>query len=304
LTIGAPTLILGYRRINEGVDDPFHFCVTPERFVEQLEGLSRRVEFVTLDEVSRPSRTPRVALTFDGGYVDNLVQAVPIAQRFGAPITVYVTSGLVGDPRGFWWDRLARLVLHGASEPVEVAIVIGGVEIPAWFGRPETARSMLEVLWTRLRVRTPQEIDDVLVDLGERLSVSTEASPDARTLTGLELDNLAASAGVTIGAQTADHILLRARNYPVQVATIRASKLDLEAQLGGSVRHFAYPFGGRDSFNADSISAVRSAGFETATTTMPGSVEVSSIPLALPRRMVMNWSGRLFRLKTLRWGLL
>jgi peptidoglycan/xylan/chitin deacetylase (PgdA/CDA1 family) len=304
LTLGAPTLILGYRRVNEGVDDPFHFCVTPERFAEHLTVLSRRVEFVTLDEVCRPSRTPRVVVTFDGGYVDNLVHAVPIAQRFGVPITVYVSSGVVGDARGFWWDRLARLVLHGASEPIDLPVVIGGVEIPARFGRPETARQMLEVLRARLRPRTPQEIDDVLVDLGQRLSVGTDAALDARTVTHLELDSLAASEGVTIGAQTVDHILLRARTYPVQIGTIRTAKVDLEAQLGGSVRHFAYPFGGRDSFNGDSIAAVRSAGFETATTTMSGSVERSSIPLALPRRMVSNWPGRLFRLKTLRWGLL
>jgi peptidoglycan/xylan/chitin deacetylase (PgdA/CDA1 family) len=304
LTFGAPTMILGYRRVNDGVDDPFQFCVTPERFADHLAVLSRRVEFVTLDEVCRPSRTPRVAVTFDGGYVDNLVHAVPIAQRFGVPITVYVTSGLVGDPRGFWWDRLARLVLHGASEPVELPVVVGGVEIPVRFGAPGTARQLLEVLWARLRPRTPQEIDDVLVDLGRRLSVGTDAALDARILTHLELDSLAASEGVTVGAQTADHILLRARSYPVQVATIRTAKVDLEAQLGGPVRHFAYPFGGRDSFNGDSIAAVRSAGFETATTTMAGSVDRSSIPLALPRRMVANWPGRLFRLKTLRWGLL
>jgi hypothetical protein len=37
---------------------------------------------------------------------------------------------------------------------------------------------------------------------------------------------------------------------------------------------------------------------------MSGSVDSSSIPLALPRRMVANWPGRLLRLKTLRWGLL
>ena len=297
-------MILGYRRDNESGDDPFDFCVTPDRFADHLAVLSRRVEFVTLDEVCRPSRTPRVAVTFDGGYVDNLVHAVPIAQRFGVPITVYVASGLVGDPRGFWWDRLARLVLHGASDPIELPVVIGGVEIPARFGRPEAARQMLEVLWARLRLRTPEEIDDVLVDLGQRLSVDTDAASDARTMTHLELDCLAASWGVTIGAQTMDHIWLRARSYPVQVETIRTSKVDLETHLGGPVRHFAYPFGGRDSFNGDSISAVRSAGFETAATTMSGSVDSSSIPLALPRRMVANWPGRLFRLKTLRWGLL
>jgi peptidoglycan/xylan/chitin deacetylase (PgdA/CDA1 family) len=164
---------------------------------------------------------------------------------------------------------------------------------------------MLDILWTRLRSRTAQEIETVLVDMGQRLSVSTEATPDARTMTHLELDHLAASEGVAIGAQTVDNVMLRSGSYPVQAEATRTSKVDLEAQLGGgSVRHFAYPFGGRDSFNGDSIAAVRSAGFETAATTMSGSVDRSSLPLVLPRRMVMNWSGQVFRLKTLRWGLI
>jgi peptidoglycan/xylan/chitin deacetylase (PgdA/CDA1 family) len=303
MAVGAPTLILGYHRINAGVDDPFHFCVSPERFGEHLAVLARKAEFVTLDEVCTPSRAPRVAVTFDGGYVDNLVNALPIAQRFGAPITVYVTSGLVGEVRGFWWDRLTRLVLHGASEPTEIPVAIGGVEIPVRFGRPETARQMLEVLWARFRRCPTEEIEAALADLGQRLSVDTDAALDARTMTRLELDALAVSEGVTIGAQTVDHGLLRRQPYPAQLRAIRRAKVDLEGERKGSVRHFAYPFGGRDSFNDESIVAVRSAGFETATTTMSGSVRSTSIPLALPRRMVGNWSGPVFRMKTARWGL-
>jgi peptidoglycan/xylan/chitin deacetylase (PgdA/CDA1 family) len=301
--IGAPTIVLGYRRIAEGVDDPFGFCVSPGRFAGHLALLAKKAEFVTLDEVCTPSRRPRVALTFDGGYVDNLVNALPIAQRFGAPMTVYVTSGLIGEARGFWWDRLTRLVLHGGSDAVDLPVLIGGIEIPVQFGRSETARQMLEVLWARFRQCPVEEIDAVLADIGRRLSVETNASPDARTMTRSELDALAATEMATIGAQTVDHGLLRTLPYPAQLQAIRKAKVDLEGERRGSVRHFAYPFGGRDSFNDDSIVAVRSAGFETATTTMSGSVRSTSIPLALPRRVVGNWSGALFRAKALRWGL-
>lgn len=302
--IGAPTIVLGYRRIAEGVDDPFGFCVSPGRFAGHLALLAKKAELVTLDEVCTPSRKPRVAVTFDGGYVDNLVNALPIAQRFGAPMTVYVTSGLIGVARGFWWDRLARMVLHGAPEPVELPVLIGGIEIPVRFGRPETARQVLEVLWARFRRCPVEEVEAVLAALGRRLSVDTNAPPDARTMTRPELDSLAATEIATIGAQTVDHGLLRGQPYPAQLQAIRAAKLDLEGERRGSVRHFAYPFGSRDSFNDDSILAVRSAGFETATTTMAGSVRPTSIPLALPRRVVGNWPAALFRAKTVRWGLL
>ena len=197
--IGAPTIVLGYRRIAEAVDDPFGFCVSPERFAGHLALLARKAEFVTLDEVCAPSRSPRVALTFDGGYVDNLVNALPIAQRFGAPMTVYVTSGLIGDARGFWWDRLARMVLHGPSEPVELPVLIGGIEIPVRFGRPEQRAQMLEVLWARFR-RCPVEKSTLSSPTWAIACPSARTRPRCRTMTRSELEAMAATEMATIGA--------------------------------------------------------------------------------------------------------
>ncbi len=36
-------------------------------------------------------------MTFDDGYSDNLNNALPIADSKGVPLTVFVTSGLLGD---------------------------------------------------------------------------------------------------------------------------------------------------------------------------------------------------------------
>src|SRR5580693_3291782 len=56
-------------------------------------------------------RDGRVVVTFDDGYVDNLTNALPIAEAKGIPLTVFVTSGaLAGDYPGFWWDRLGTLL--------------------------------------------------------------------------------------------------------------------------------------------------------------------------------------------------
>src|SRR6516165_12057888 len=104
------TLILCYHRVAEGVEDPFRLCVRPGNFSAHLEEMSRSREPSTLADVPVPSRRPRVVVTLDDGYVDNLTNALPIAEAKGVPITVFVTSGQVGGAEGFWWDRMAALL--------------------------------------------------------------------------------------------------------------------------------------------------------------------------------------------------
>src|SRR5260370_9183677 len=86
------TLILCYHRVAEGVEDPFYLCVRPDNFPAHLEEMSRSREPSTLADVSVPSRRPRVAVTFDDGYRDNLANSLPIADSQGAPLPLFVTS--------------------------------------------------------------------------------------------------------------------------------------------------------------------------------------------------------------------
>ena len=85
--------------------------------------------------------------------------------------------------------------------------------------------------------------------------------------------------------------------------TITASKKELEQSLDRRVCHFAYPFGRRDDFDDDTVEAVRSAGFETACTTLPGSADPSTDRFRLPRGLVMNWARAWFRAQLQRWRL-
>ena len=120
------TLILCYHRVAEGVEDPFHLCVRPGNFAAHLEEMSRSREPLTLSDVAVPSRRPRVVVTLDDGYRDNLANALPIAESKGVPITVFVTSGILGDHHGFWWDRLGTLLRARPPHVREIDLPVGG----------------------------------------------------------------------------------------------------------------------------------------------------------------------------------
>ena len=107
--------ILLYHRVARERHDPWGQCVAPERFAAQMALLAEQAEVVPLARLPgaigrrRPSR-PLVAITFDDGYLDNLVTARPILERHGLPATVFLVSGWLGRDRLFWRDELARLV--------------------------------------------------------------------------------------------------------------------------------------------------------------------------------------------------
>jgi peptidoglycan/xylan/chitin deacetylase (PgdA/CDA1 family) len=294
------SLILCYHRVAEGVDDPFQLCVSPANFVAHLEEIARYGEPSTLTELSIPSRRPRVVVTLDDGYVDNLANALPIAEAKEIPITVFVTSGNLGGYRGFWWDRLGTLLRLRPSGTREICLPtsVGTVSIGLGSSR---ASVDLQSVRRHLLPLPVAEIHRVLDAVSEHWTTSAAAPLDARSLTPNELLQLAASKVVTIAAHTVDHVLLRDLPAQDQFRTIATSKKELEQLCGQAISHFAYPYGGRDSFDDCSVEAVRSAGFETACTTIPGNATLTSDPYRLPRRIVMNWGRLRFQASLQRW---
>ena len=295
-------MILCYHRVADGAHDPFHLCVSPANFAAHLDEIARHGEPSTLDERDLPSRRPRVIVTFDDGYADNLLDALPIAEAKGVPITVYVTSGVLGGQRGFWWDRLGTLLRARPSGVRELRLATPDGTVRIGLGSPKL-HDDLQSVRRHLLPLPVAEIHRALDVVAEEWGVPGSSPPDARTLTPRELSDLANSDVVTIGAHTTDHVRLSGLPAHEQKETIASSKEELERLCGRGVSHFAYPYGGPDSFDDHSVDAVRASGFETACTTIPANARPTSDPHRLPRRLVMNWGRGRFRVSLERWRL-
>jgi peptidoglycan/xylan/chitin deacetylase (PgdA/CDA1 family) len=77
--------------------------VTPAMFERQMRYLSRHgYRSVGLSQLCRhlsgeePLPVKTVAITFDDGYEDNLLAALPVLQKYGLTATVFVVAGWVG----------------------------------------------------------------------------------------------------------------------------------------------------------------------------------------------------------------
>ena len=88
------------------------------------------------------------------------------------------------------------------------------------------------------------------------------------------------AAGQEVGSHTCHHVDLREVHGEAAKAEIQGSKAQLEALTGVPCRHFCYPYG---SYRSEHVGLVREAGYESATTPVPGRAGGEGELLELPR---------------------
>jgi peptidoglycan/xylan/chitin deacetylase (PgdA/CDA1 family) len=258
--------VLGYHRVHAGAADPLGLSVAPARFAEHLQVIVRMLRPVRLRDAAESLRTGRVprravVVTFDDGYADNLHAALPLLEQYGVPATMFVTSGNRGGE--FWWDRLARLRLR---EP----------------GPGHDALS------ARLQHLDEAARDALLRELERQAPLS---APLHRTLTAAELQQLAASSLIEIGAHTVTHAPLSSLAADRQRDELERSRAELEALLDRPVTSFAYPHG---ALTPTTTALVGAAGYENACCSKQDVATPRAPALALPRLWVGDWDGARF----------
>jgi peptidoglycan/xylan/chitin deacetylase (PgdA/CDA1 family) len=295
-------LILVYHRI---ANDGWQYSVSPAHFAQQLELLARETDVVRLPDLvrdrDRPLRhgRPRVAITFDDGYVDNVTHGWPLLQARGLPATFFVISSKVGSTRELWWDELEWLLQRAAARRCRVALELDGMphvwdfadsarfsEQPCEFQLGRVGAAAFQMLHGTLLAMPSIDAQEQLLDeLAGAIDVQTAARPDRLIVSCPQLLQLAADDRAEIGAHTRSHLRLSNCSPDIQVAEIHCSKRQLEAIVHRAVTSFSYPYG---ELAPDTAAIVREAGFACACT-------VASRPVGqqdayrLPRLMPRDW---------------
>ncbi|WP_369726011.1 polysaccharide deacetylase family protein [Bradyrhizobium sp. LLZ17] len=297
---GADPIILMYHRVADIPVDPWGLAVHPVRFEEQMACLKklRRVvhlhELLDLERSRARSDKPLAAITFDDGYHDVYSNARPVLQRLDCPMTLFVTTGIIGTDREFWWDAVARVFLEIAHLPENLTLNIADHEcrwaVPPFSEREARERVFREV-WTQLRVRPHEDQTNLLAEIGKWSSCDLAARTMYRVMTAREV-RIISDDLITIGAHTLTHPTLPAHDAEIQFKEIAESRRACEELTGTTVRTFAYPFG--DHSDA-TVQAVRAAGFDFACTVDARAVGRNVEPLKLPRIYVGDWTGDEFQ---------
>ncbi len=247
------------------------------RFDEQVRWLADTFDILPAGEAAArlfAGRLPPRALsiTFDDGYRDNALYALPVLQRHGVRATFFVTTRHL-DGGMMWNDRVIAAVRAWPGERMDLSA--HGLDVVSLRDRSAAVRELLP----RIKYLPPGQREA----LSTRLMRDSGAEDVRLMMDAAEIRTLHA-AGMEIGGHTESHPILTALPDDVAREEIARNKATLEDIIGEPLQTFAYPNGtpGRD-YDARHVTMLRECGYRYALTTAKGTSTHASDPLQLPR---------------------
>ncbi|MCP5140739.1 MAG: polysaccharide deacetylase family protein [Gammaproteobacteria bacterium] len=289
-------VLLHHRVVAE--EQPLVSGLSEAGFAWQLELLMRHFNVLPLAEAVSlylDGRLPprAVCVTFDDGFADTLNLAMPIAERAGVPITVFVATRYLNGGIMFN-DRVADALRRTRQRSLDLSeIGLGRFDIDGDVSRAQAFQRIVDAI----KYRTVEERLALAEAIADRAEVDRPAS--------LMLDDEGLRAlhrkGAEIGAHTHGHPILALCDDDEARREIGEGKRRLESILDAPVRLFAYPNGKPErDFTARDVELVREAGFDAAFSTGGGAMPSPPDAFRLPRytpwdRTEMRYLARLLR---------
>jgi peptidoglycan/xylan/chitin deacetylase (PgdA/CDA1 family) len=253
------------------------------KFEEQMRYLSETHEVVTMDElvehIESDSTEFVIAITFDDGYKDNLVHALPVLEKYNIPAMIYITTRFPEGDTWMWWYEIWDYLVENDS--LLVGDILKGRSIKTNKQKNKSFKILLNLILNKT--------------YGEQITIVEKFTRTADRkqypqlcLSWEEIIKLDRHPLITIGAHTHSHPNLKQLPEEEAYSEMMLSKNKLEEQLGHSVDHFSYPFGTVNDAGVREFKLASNCGFKTAVTARPDTLHKPLLH-AIPRLGVSSY---------------
>jgi peptidoglycan/xylan/chitin deacetylase (PgdA/CDA1 family) len=284
-------LILGYHGISTADEhqwDP-ELYVHPDLLRARFETLRRHNCSVlplaaAVDHLAAGTLPPRsVVITFDDGMYDFYTQAFPIAQEFGFPITVYLTTYYTEFNRPIFALICSYMFWKAQGTVVEGTSLVGRPvtwDLRTAGGRAEALRSVRDHA-EQAHLSGPDK-DLFAQSLAHLLGVDYGALVRQRILQLMNRREISDLAGAGIDFQLHTHRHRTPRDRQLFRREIDDNRSRIESATHRPAAHFCYPSG---VVRPELPGWLRENQVRTATTCNPGLASPQTDPFWLPRLM-------------------
>lgn len=272
--------ILIYHRVLDKPDFMRPGEVDNAVFSWQMELLSKYFNVLPLHDALQKMQTntlpPRaVCITFDDGYADNCINALPILKQFNLSATFFIANGYLNGGR-MWNDTVIEAVRNFPLSELDLtAIALGRFDVSDYGKKCQAAMQIIQ----QIKHLPPQQRDQHTAFIAEQ----SQNLPDDLMMTTQQLKYLHQN-GMEIGGHTVNHPILAKLDAQIAEQEITENKTFLENLLNVPLRFFAYPNGKPlEDYLPQQVQIVKDAGYQAALSTQWGVADCSSDQWQLPR---------------------
>ena len=294
-------MIICYHRVVN--NDEFKIEKSPQKnliisknsFENHLSFLKKNYDVVSIDKMinhlNSKSKNFKVSITFDDGYKDNLINALPLLNKYQLPATIYLTTRFQEGDCRMWWYEIWEIV--NSSENINFKW--NGEKInfnTNTFNQKIIAYNYLTCIISKLSYEMQNNFTKKITDKSY-----VQKNYKELCLSWDDVRLLSKSEHITIGAHSHTHSSLKNLETGLVKFEIEESKKLIEKNINKEVNHMAYPFGTFEDVSDREAEIVKSLNFKSGVITIPKSIEESTNIFLLPRVAVGNINMNTFKSK-------
>ena len=280
--------ILMYHRVlpDEDIkeDHEIGLAVTKSNFEKQIKTLSSNYNIVSMDEfvnnLDKKDSEFMVSITFDDGYKDNLLHALPVLEKYKIPATIYITTRFLENHVTMWWYELKIII----EEKSTLEFIYQNKKFFYNLNNYKQKKSAFEKIrkfFLYLTSEQQLELLNIISGNSNRKNFSNICL-DEEELKVLDKNPL-----ITIGSHTHNHVNLKMLSEEEILKEIKTSIKILKNLLGHNIMHFSYPYGDKNQASVREYEIVEKLNFYSALTTRVYPIRKKNL-FSLPRLYVGN----------------
>jgi len=246
--------------------------VTAETFEMQMQFIKQYFSVISFAELLRlwseqmwNAEERYCVVTFDDGWLDNYVYALPVLRRNALPATVFLPTTFIGTDRWFWPEQIVWLGRHATWQNEEKrrqadTVLQGEFSWLAAVGMSMN-RVDADAIIEHCKALAQEQIDALIAAWAGQLGVVLPR--DRQVINWAEAQEMSA-AGVSFGSHSATHRILTHLDSNEVLREVEGSWKTLREKPIVTVPVFCYPNG---DWSAEVERSVEAAGYAAATTT-------------------------------------